>query len=176
MTALEAVRDVGRVQAGQRVLVHGASGGVGSYAVQIAVALGAEVTAFCRTRHCEAARVLGAAHVFVDIVGGRRLKEIRGVLERDGTYVAVGGPVDRTGLGFIVGLLARTVYGWFVPQRLAWFVTTPSRPLLEGLAELVDAGTLSAVIDRRCDLAEVPAVLAAQEAGTAGGKAVISVG
>jgi len=193
VTALQAVRDHGRVRAGQSVLVHGASGGVGGYVLQIARAFGAEVTAVCRPRHLDRARELGAAHVvdatnedftregrrydvLLDVAGGRSLAECRRVLTPRGTYVSIGGPVGRWGFDFLGRLLHRVVVGAFARQRLVGFVTSPRRESLDTLAELAEAGRLVPTYGRRCKLSEVPDAIRSLEAGREAGKVVVRVG
>jgi NADPH:quinone reductase-like Zn-dependent oxidoreductase len=194
LTALVAVRDRGRVQPGHTVLVNGASGGVGTFAVQIARALGAAVTGVCSTRNVELVRSIGAEEVIdyrtaelprdgrrydvvVDVAGGQSMSDFRRVLAPKGILVLVGGPASRwwQPVGHIFGLLAR---GPFVSQRivLADAVRCPTKQqALETLTDLIERGVVTPVIDRRHAFAEIPAAVRYQEEGHAPGKVVVSV-
>jgi NADPH:quinone reductase-like Zn-dependent oxidoreductase len=177
--ALQAVRDSGRVQPGQRVLVIGASGGVGSFAVQIAKAFGAEVTGVASTRNLTMVRELGADHVLdytredptagrpaydviIDIAGNRSVSRLRGALAPAGTLVIVGGTGGRWTMGF-----ERTVGGMllspFVRQRIVGLLSQPNHQDLAELARLMGAGQLTPVIQ-----AAYPAVRAAEAIEAAG--------
>jgi NADPH:quinone reductase-like Zn-dependent oxidoreductase len=187
-TALQAVSDAGRVQAGQRVLVIGASGGVGSYAVQIAKAAGAEVTGVASTGKLDFVRSLGADHVLdytqgelegtydlvVDIGGNRPTRRLRRLLTRTGTLVIVGG---ETG-GPVTGGLGRSVRAAllspFVKQRLVMLASKEHHSNLERLAQLVGAGRLRAAVDRAYPLAEVATAMRRIEDGSVRGKLVIT--
>ena len=192
VTALQALRDVGRLQRGQRVLVNGASGGVGSFAVQIARRLGAEVTAVCSTRNLDWVRALGADHVIdytaadftrssdrwdliVDNVGNHGFDELLRVLAPTGRYVMVGGPSEERWLGPINRVLAMQLRQPFVEPRLEFFVADVRRGDLETLAGWLADGSLRAVIDRHYTLAQVPEAIAYVERGRARGKVVIDV-
>jgi NADPH:quinone reductase-like Zn-dependent oxidoreductase len=194
ITALLAVRDDGRLQAGQRVLVNGASGGVGTFAVQLATAMGAEVTGVCGTRNLDLVRGLGAAHVVdhtttdvtrdggrfdlvVDVAGGHPAREFRRVLTHDGAYVVVGGPPGRwlqpAGHAF-----AALALGPFVSQRMALTEVTGSpnrRANLLTLTEYLDDGRVVPVVSRTYSFAELPAALRHQEDGHAHGKVVVTL-
>jgi NADPH:quinone reductase-like Zn-dependent oxidoreductase len=192
-TALLALRDAGRLQPGQRVLVNGASGGVGTFAVQLARALGAEVTGVCSARNVELVRSLGAAEVvdytaadftrsgrrydlLLDIAGSRPASAGRRVLTPDGSYVAVGGPAGRwvRPMGHVFSVLAR---GPFVSQRmvLADVVGRPeNRSDLVTLTGLIESGKVTPVIDRTYRFEEIPAAVRYQEAGHALGKVVVT--
>jgi NADPH:quinone reductase-like Zn-dependent oxidoreductase len=192
-TALRAVRDVGQVQAGHRVLINGAAGGVGSFAVQIASALGADVTAVCSTRNVELVRSLGAAHVidyteddFTDVreqydvildnVGNRPLRRLRRALTPTGTLVSNGGgsPSGRL-FGPIAGILRVIVVNALVRQRLRPLPDTWEREDLLAVTDLIDAGKLTPVLGRTYPLAETAAGLRYVEDGHARGKVVITV-
>ncbi len=195
ITALQSLRDTGKLKAGQKVLINGASGGVGTYGVQIAKAMGAEVTAVCSGRNAELVRSLGADHVIdytkedlaerperydliVDNVGNRSLSDMRRVLKDDGTFVLIGGggPDDMTwGFGFFGGMIQRKVAGWFTDQTLTFMIATVTTTDLEYLAGLMAAGKLKSVIDRRYPLAEAPEAVRYLETGRARGKVVIDV-
>jgi len=191
ITALQGLRDKGQVQPGQHVLVNGASGGVGTFAVQIAKALGAEVTAVCSTRNVDMVRSIGADHVIdytkddfsagerrydvmIDNVGTGPLSDCRRVLNSDGIYVMIGGPKHRW-LGPVRHMINAAVYFTFVSQTLRWFVATANREDLVYLTELIEAGKVTAVIDRRYTLAEVPEAMAYLGEGHSRGKSVITV-
>jgi NADPH:quinone reductase-like Zn-dependent oxidoreductase len=193
LTALQALRDKGRVQPGQKVLINGASGGVGTFAVQIAKSLGAEVTGVCSTKNVELVRSLGADHVIdytredftqgerrydliLDNVGNRSLQENRRVLTPSGTYIGIGGgePGNQGFIGPMVGALRALVLAPFVSQKLLFFEADMNQQDLTVMANLMQAGKVTPVIDRRYSLSEVPAAVAYLEAGHARGKVVIS--
>ena len=195
ITALQSLRDAGQLKAGQKVLINGASGGVGTYGVQIAKAMGAEVTAVCSGRNAGLVRSLGADHVvdytkedltqaqerydlIIDNVGNRSLSEMRSVLANDGTFVLVGGggPDDmKWGFGFIGGMIHRKVAGWFTDQTLTFMLANVRTADLEYLAGLMTEGKVKSVIDRRYALAETPDAVRYLETGRARGKVVIDV-
>ena len=190
-TALNAVRDQGKVQPGERVLVNGASGGVGTYAVQIAKAFGADVTGVCGTASLDLVRSIGAdevidhAHedfsqsgerydVMLDLVGNRPLSDCRRTLTPRGTYVLVG--VRDMGRWFGLGRQAKTLaLSPFVRQKMRVFVATRNSEDLAALKELVEAGQVRPVIDKRFELSAVPEALRHQGEGHPHGKIVIEV-
>ena len=189
-TALAAVRDQGRVQKGQRILINGASGGVGTFAVQIAKSFGANVTAVCSTRNVDMVRSIGAGQVIdyttedfaqasepydvmLDLVGNSPLLACRRVLAPRGTYVIVG----VRDLGRWLGLnrqIKALMLSPFVRQRMRVFVVKHSREDLGVLKELVEAGKVTPVIDRRYALNEAAQALRHQGEGHARGKIVIA--
>ena len=193
LTALISLRDTGRLQPGQAVLITGASGGVGSFAVQIAHAMGATVTGVCRASNAELVRSLGADDVvdyqtrdftrtdrrydlIVDAAGTRPVSACRRVLTRRGAFVVVGGPAGRW-VRPADRMFAASLQNPFVPQRLAVAaVGTPdkARPHLPALTELIEAGKVTPVIDRRYPFADLPAAIAYQEQGHAPGKVVVT--
>jgi len=193
LTALISLRDTGRLQSGQAVLITGASGGVGSFAVQIAHAMGATVTGVCRGRNAELVRSLGADDIvdyqtedfirtdrrydlIVDAAGTRPVSACRRVLTRRGAFVVVGGPAGRW-VRPAERTFAAALQNPFVPQRLAVAaVGTPdkARPHLTTLTELIEAGKVTPVIDRRYPFADLRAAIAYQEEGHAPGKVVVS--
>jgi len=192
ITALCAVRDHGKIKPGQRVLVNGGSGSVGSYVVQMAKAHGAEVTAVCSTRHHERARELGAAHVIdyatqdyvasgqtwdliLDVAGTRTLAENRTVLAPRGAYIAIGGPVDESLLGPMPRLAYLALANLFTKQRIVVFVSDPSRDNLDALTEMIATGTLVPAFEERCTLAQIPERMRAVESGEVRGKVVVTV-
>jgi NADPH:quinone reductase-like Zn-dependent oxidoreductase len=192
-TALRAARDVGNVQPGQNVLVIGAAGGVGSLAVQIAKGFGAVVTGVCSTSKMDLVRSVGADDVIdytredfadgsrrwdviVDTAGRRPLSRLRRALAPKGTLVIVGGDGGGpwTG-GFFRGVLRAPVVSLFVGQRLRGLNSKVKREDLVTLTELIEAGTITPVIDRTYPLIEAPDAIRYLEEGHARGKVVITV-
>jgi NADPH:quinone reductase-like Zn-dependent oxidoreductase len=191
LTALEALRDAGRMRSGQRVLINGASGGVGTFAVQIAKAFGADVTAVCSTRSVDMVRSLGADRVIdrtkedftrgaqrydlmLDVAADRSLSDCRRVLARNGTVVLVGAP-DGRWLAPLTRLLKALVLSRFVSQRLVPFLTKGSKDDLVVLKELIEAGKVTPVIDRTYPLRETAQAIRYVEERHAQGKIVITV-
>jgi len=192
VTALQAVRDRGRVQAGEKVLVIGASGGVGSFAVQIAKAFGAEVTAVCGTTKVDMVHALGADSVIdytredfadggprydviLDIGGNARLSRLRRALTPRGRLVIVGGETDGRLLGGSSRQVRAQLLSPFVGQKLGTFVASENATDLSALRDLIEAGKLTPAIDRTYPLAEAPAAIRHLLDGHARGKLVISV-
>jgi NADPH:quinone reductase-like Zn-dependent oxidoreductase len=191
-TALRAIRDVGRVRAGHRVLVNGAAGGVGTYAVQIATALGAEVTGVCSTGKVELVRSIGAAHVLdytaedftdgrvrydviLDNVGNRPLRRLRRALTPAGTLVLNGGGSPGKVVGSMGSILRAVVVSGFVGQRLRPLAVAQKREDLLTLTGLIEAGKLTPVVDRTYPLADTAEGLRHVERGHARGKVVVIV-
>lgn len=194
LTALRSVRDHGRLQPGQQVLINGASGGVGTFAVQIARALGAKVTGVCSSRNAGLVASIGADEVIdytaedftrrsrrydlvLDIAGGRPVAAIRRVLTKRGTLVVVGGQAGRwlAPAGRMVAALAQ---GPFVSQRIVAGDAVASagrRQDLVTLGGLVADGAVTPVIGQRYDFAQLRAAIAHSEAGHASGKLVVTV-
>ncbi len=191
VTAIQALRDKGKIEAGQKVLINGASGGVGTFAVQIAKSLGAEVTAVCSTRNLELVRSLGADQVIdykvddytqgdqrydliIDMVGNRGLFANRRVLERDGKFVIVGG-----GKGDWIAPLIAPIKAWmlspFVDQELGMMMAELRPDDLSALADLMQSGELTPVIDRSYRLSELADAIRYSEEGHARGKIVIDM-
>jgi|tagenome__1003787_1003787.scaffolds.fasta_scaffold20936691_3 NADPH:quinone reductase-like Zn-dependent oxidoreductase len=192
LTALQAVRDHGQLRAGQKVLVVGASGGVGSFAVQIAKAAGAEVTGVCRTAKVDAVRGIGADHVvdytradfadgrhrydvILDIGGNRRLSHLRRALTPRGRLVIVGGETDGRWLGGVDRQLRAVVLSLFVGQKLGTFVASENAPDLTALRELIESGEVTPVIDRTYPLSEAAAAIRHLLDGRTRGKLVITM-
>lgn len=192
ITALEALTTVGHLEPGQHVLVIGASGGVGSFAVQLAKALGATVTGVARTSKLDAVRTLGADHVIdyttqdiddggqrydliIDTGGRNRLSRLRRALTPTGTLVIVGGEDGDRLTGGIGRQLRAALLSPFVTQRLAFFMSSESLESIEGLAEHLASGTVAAAVGQQYTLEEVPRAIEAMEAGALTGKAVIRV-
>jgi NADPH:quinone reductase-like Zn-dependent oxidoreductase len=192
LAALQAVRDHGQVQAGQRVLIVGASGGVGTFAIQIAKSFGAEVTGVCSTAKVDAVRALGADHVvdytsddfadgerrydvILDIGGNRRLAHLRRALTPRGRLVIVGGETDGRWLGGIDRQLRALLLSPFVGQKLGTFVASENAEDLMALRGLIDSDQLAPAIDRSYPLSEVAAAIRYMLDGHARGKLVVTV-
>lgn len=188
VTALQALRDSGGAQAGQKVLIAGASGGVGTFTVQVAKILGLDVTAVCSAAKVEQARSLGADRVIdysqedftrgserydliVAINGNRSLREYRRVLAPRGTYVMVGGGDKQ----LMQSILWGPVLSLFGKQRFRFALGRPSQADLAYLGELLTSGRLRPVIDRHYPLHEVPAAIRYVKSGHATGKVIIDV-
>ncbi len=191
-TALRGIRDVGEVRAGHQVLVNGAAGGVGTYAVQIAAALGAEVTGVCSTGNVELVRSIGAAHVvdytaedftdrhahydvILDNVGNRPLRRLRRALTPTGTLVLNAGGSPGRVVGAVGPMLRAVVVNGFVRQRLRILPTREDRAELLALTGLIEEGTLTPVVDRTYPLADTAEGLRHVEQGHARGKVVVTV-
>jgi len=191
VTALQALRNRGKVQPGQKVLINGASGGVGTFAVQIAKSFGAEVTGVCSTRNVEMVRSIGADHVIdytkedftkngqrydlmLDNVGNRSLSECRSVLNPKGKYVMIGGESGRW-LDPLPRMVAARVMARFVSQEMGMMLAQVKKEDLTTLADLMQSGKVTPVIDRGYRLSEVPAAIRYLEQGHARGKVVISL-
>jgi NADPH:quinone reductase-like Zn-dependent oxidoreductase len=192
LTALQAVRDHGKVEAGQEVLVVGASGGVGTYAVQIAKSFGALVTGVCSTKKVEMVRSIGADHVIdytredfaegdqrydviLDIGGNSSLARLRSALASRGTLVITGGEGGGRWLGGTDRQLRAMMLSPFVGQKLGTFVNKENHEDLLVLKDLIESGKITPIIDRTYPLAEVPEAIRYLEGGHACGKVVITV-
>jgi NADPH:quinone reductase-like Zn-dependent oxidoreductase len=192
ITALQALRDQGRLQPGQKVLINGASGGVGTFAVQIAKALGAEVTGVCSTRNVELVKSLGADHVVdytqedfaqggkvydlvLDNVGNRPMSDYTDILKPDGIFVIIGGPNEGAWLGAMISPIKAKLLSPFVSQDFRFFLADSNPADLTLLGELMQSGKVAPVIDRHYPLAEVPAAIAYLESGRARGKVIIDM-
>jgi NADPH:quinone reductase-like Zn-dependent oxidoreductase len=192
LVALQAVRDHGGVRAGQKVLIIGASGGIGTFAVQIAKALGAEVTGVCSTRNVDMVRSLGADHVIdytredftqkdqrydfiLDNVANHSLSDLRGALTPTGTLVPNGGGFDNHWFAGGVRVIGAHVVSRFVSQSLRPFIVSPKLEDLVALKELIEAGKMTPVIDRTYPLNELPGAIRYMEEGHTQGKVVITV-
>jgi len=190
-TALQALRDPGKVQPGQKVLIIGASGGVGTFAVQIAKAFGAEVTGMCSTRNVDMVRSIGADHVIdytqedltksgerydliLDMAGNRSLSEHRRALSPKGSLVLVGG----RGGPWLMGM-GRTIKALmlspFVSQKMPFFISLSNKEDLAVLKELIEAGKITPVIDKTYPLSETPDAVRHVDEGHTQGKTVITV-
>ncbi len=194
ITALQALRDKGKVQPGQKVLINGASGGVGTFAVQIAKSFGADVTGVCSTRNVDLVKSLGADHVIdytkedftksaerydvmLDNVGNRSLSECRQVLTPNGKYVLIGGG-GANEQGFLGGLgkaLWAMLFSKFVNQQMGMMMADANQKDLSVLADMMQAGTIKPVIDRTYKLDQLPEAIRYLEEGHARGKVIIAV-
>ncbi|MEM7165002.1 MAG: NAD(P)-dependent alcohol dehydrogenase [Planctomycetota bacterium] len=189
LAALHALRDVAQIQPGQRVLINGASGGVGHFAVQIAKAFGADVTGVCSTRNVEIVRELGADQVvdytredftigsprfdvIFDNIENRPLAAVRRALAPEGMLILNSG-TGATGIKMIIRLLHPLLLSPFVRHKLRRYLSTPSHEDLAVLGGLAEAGSLRPVIANECQLTEVPHALRAIEEGHVCGKAVV---
>jgi len=192
LTALQGVRDHGKLEPGQQVLIIGASGGVGTYAVQLAKAFGAEVTAVCSTPKVELARSLGADHVvdytredfakgeqrfdvILDTGGNSSLSRLRRVLVPKGRLVIVGGETSGRWLGGSDRQIRALALSPFVSQTLKTFVCKENHEDMLVLTELIEAGKVTPAIDRTYPLAEAPNAIRYLDEGRARGKVVITI-
>jgi NADPH:quinone reductase-like Zn-dependent oxidoreductase len=192
LTALQGLRDHAQVCPGQNVLIVGASGGVGTYAVQVAKVFGAHVTGVCSTTKVDLVRSLGAEHVIdytredfadgqqryeviLDIGGNASLSRLRRALTPKGTLVIAGGETDGRWLGGTDRQLRALVLSRFVGQKLGTFVSRENHGDLMVLKELIEAGKVTPVIDRTYPLSDVPAAIRCMREGRARGKLVITV-
>ena len=192
LPALQGLRDHGQVRPGQKVLIIGASGGVGTYAVQLAKALGAEVSAVCRTSKVDLVRAIGADHVIdytnqdfaepgrrydvvLDIGGNSSLSRLRRVLTPKGTLVILGGEADGRWIGGTDRQIRALLLSPFVGQKLCTFVSRENHEDMIVLKELIEAAKVTPVIDRTYPLSDVPDAIRYLRDGHAQGKVVITV-
>ena len=192
LTALQGLRDKGQLQPGQKVLINGASGGVGTFAVQIAKALGAEVTGVCSTRNVDTARSLGADHVIdytredftqtdrrydllLDIAGSRSWSECKRVLNPKATLVIVGAPKGNRSLGPLGHIAKVRLASIPSSQRTLFFVAKFNMPDMVVLRDLLESGKVKPFIDRRHELNEIADAFRYMGEGHAQGKIVVTV-
>jgi NADPH:quinone reductase-like Zn-dependent oxidoreductase len=192
ITALQALRDKGHLQPGQKVLINGASGGVGTFAVQIARSMGAEVTGVCSTRNAALVRSLGADHVIdythedftrsgqhydliIDVVGSHSLLAYRRVLNPKGIVVIIGSASIGDWVGFLITPLDAIVLSKFVSQKFVPFLAELKHEDLSVLAELLQSGKVTPFVDRTYSLKDLPSAMQYVEDGHARGKVVITV-
>jgi NADPH:quinone reductase-like Zn-dependent oxidoreductase len=192
LTALQALRDHGQVQPMHKVLINGASGGVGTYAVQIAKALGADVTAVCSTRNVERARALGADRVvdytqedftkldvrhdvLIDIAGSKPFGKLRRVLTPEATVVIVGAKFPGRGLGPLGHVVKMRLAAVGKSQNMKFFITKITKEDLAVMQELLDSGQVKSVIDRTYELSQIDDALRYLGEGHARGKVVITM-
>jgi NADPH:quinone reductase-like Zn-dependent oxidoreductase len=188
LTALQGLRDQGQIQPGKKVLVNGASGGVGTFAVQIAKSFGAEVTGVCSTRNVDMVRSIGADHVIdytqedftqnghrydliIDAAAYRSISDYKRVLSPEGVYVMVGGSTAQ----FFQAMFLGPWTSMTGSKKLGTFIKNPNKEDLVFLKELLEAGKAAPVIDRRYPLSEAPEAIRYLEEGHARGKVVITV-
>jgi NADPH:quinone reductase-like Zn-dependent oxidoreductase len=193
-TALQALRDSGKVQPGQKVLINGASGGVGTFAVQIAKSFGAQVTGVCSTRNVELVRSLGADKVIdyttqdftksaesydmiLDNVGTQPLSGLRQILKPKGTYVMIGagGPDDGGLMGPMPRVIRATLMSPFISQKMGMMMAKVSQNDLKALADLMQTGKVTTVIDRTYPLSEIREAMRYLETGRARGKVIVTI-
>jgi NADPH:quinone reductase-like Zn-dependent oxidoreductase len=192
VTALQGLRDKGRIRPGQKVLVNGASGGVGTFAVQLAKAFGAEVTGVCSTKAVDLVRSIGADHVIdytredftrggqrydllLDVAGSRSWPEYRRVLDHKATMILIGGPKASRWIGPLGHVARVRMASLGASQKVVFFVASFNREDFVLLQELLEAGKVTPVIDRRYALSELPQALRYLGEGHARGKVVITV-
>ena len=192
LTALQGLRDKGRVQPGQQVLINGASGGVGTFAVQVARALGAQVTAVCSTRNVDLIASLGADRVIdytredftrtdrrhdllLDVAGSRSWPECRRVLTPEATLVVVGAPKGNALLGPLGHILKVRLASLPASQKVTFFISKLNRQDLEALAELLEAGKVTPVVERTYPLREAADAFHYLGEGHARGKLAIAM-
>jgi NADPH:quinone reductase-like Zn-dependent oxidoreductase len=191
ITALQGLRDKGKIQPGQKVLVNGASGGVGTFAVQLGKSFGAEVTGVCSTGNLDLVRSIGADQVIdytredftqsgqhydliLDCFATHSLSAYRRVLKPSGRYVGIGGPMGSM-LGMLAGQVKQLVVSGFGSRKFASFMAKLNREDLAVMGELMEAGKVTPVIDRRYSLDEVPEAVRYLEEGHPRGKVVITL-
>jgi len=192
LTALQALRDKGHIKAGQKVLINGASGGVGTFAVQIARSYGAEVTGVCSTKNLELVRSLGAAHVIdytredftrgaerydliIDNVSTHSASDYRRVLNPNGNYVMIGSATTGHWFGWLEVPLQAWVLSPFMSQKFAMMLAELNKDDLAVLGELMQSGKVTPVIDRTYKVSEAAEAVAYLEKGHARGKVVLTV-
>jgi NADPH:quinone reductase-like Zn-dependent oxidoreductase len=191
-TALQGLRDKGQIQPGQKALINGAAGGVGTFAVQIAKSFGAEVTGICSTRNVDMVRSIGADHIMdysredftksgqrydliFDCIGNHSLSACRRVLNPEGILVMVGERSGRGMIGIMSRLITAFVLSRLVSQKLVTFLARPSKKDLTIMRDLMATGKITPVIDRRYSLSEVHDAIRYVGEGHARGKVVISL-
>ena len=192
LTALQGLRDKGQIQPGQKVLINGASGGVGTFAVQIAKALGAEVTGVCSTRNVDLVRSIGADHVIdytredftrsgrrydlmFDVAGSRSWSECKRILNPQATLVIVGAPKGGRLMGPLSHIVRVRLAALRSSRKVVWFIAKMNKPDMAVLRNLLQARKVTPVIDRRYKLSEVPDALRYLGEGHAQGKIIITV-
>lgn len=191
LTALQGLRDIGRIQPGQSVLINGASGGVGTFAVQLAKSFGANVTGVCSTANADLVRSLGADrvidytqhdftnaeeryHLIFDCVGNHPLSALRRLLHARGTLVWIGLPPNASLSRFPARLLAAFLYSPFIRTRTAFFIAKVNQKDLTTLGELLATGSVTQVIAKRFRLSEAPDAFRYLETGHSRGKVILT--
>jgi len=191
-TALQGLRDKGHIRAGQKVLINGAAGGVGTFAVQLAKHFGTEVTGVCSTRNVEMVRSIGADRVIdytqqelaqdgeqydliLECVGNLSLPQVRRMLQSKGRCVMVGASPDVGLMSILGGILKLLVQGPFMKQKVLTFMAKRNQNDLRFIADLLQSGSITPVIDRCYGLSEVPAAMQYLETGHVPGKLVVRI-
>jgi len=191
VTALQALRDSGQLKSGQKVLINGASGGVGTYAVQIAKSMGAEVTGVCSTRNVELVKSLGADHIvnykkedfvaqskvydlIVDNVGNREISEYQSVLSKNGILVMVGGPKGDW-IGPFKNSIGAAIARPFSDQQLNGFLASLNKKDMQVLATMLESGEIKSSIDKRFSFNDIDKAIEYSESGRARGKIVVDL-
>lgn len=189
LTALQGLRDKGQIKSGQKVLINGAAGGVGTFAVQIAKVFNTEVTAVCSKNKIDMVRSIGADHVidytkedftetgqhydiFLDCFANRSLFACKRVLKPEGIYIPIGGPGNSL-IGILISSITAMVLSWFVSQKFTNFLTKINKEDLTFMGELLASDKVNSVIGKRYSLSEVPEAIRYIEEGHAKGKVVI---
>jgi NADPH:quinone reductase-like Zn-dependent oxidoreductase len=196
LTALQGLRDKGKIQPGNKLLVNGAAGGVGTFAVQIGKALGAEVTGVCSTRNVDLVRSIGADEVIdytrqdftksdptnnqrydviLDCVGNHSFSACRSILSHHGRFIGIGAPHDLSLLGLLAPMIKDLVLSVFTSQKTVMFMAKSSQDDLTLIGELIATGKVKPVIDRSYSLRETAHAMRHVEAGHARGKVVITL-
>jgi NADPH:quinone reductase-like Zn-dependent oxidoreductase len=192
LTALQGLRDKGQIQPGHKVLINGAAGGVGTFAVQLAKWFGADVSGVCSARNADLVRSIGADRIIdynqedftkslqrydliFDCMGNHSLLAYTRILTSKGRYVAAGGPVGKWMVGALAGAMIAPLLSLLVSRQLATFMMRRSQGDLIIMSQLMTAGRVTPVIDRRYTLKEVPEAIRYLEEGHARGKVVIAV-
>jgi NADPH:quinone reductase-like Zn-dependent oxidoreductase len=193
LTALQGLRDKGKIQSGQKVLINGAAGGVGTFAVQIAKWFGADVAGVCSTKNVDMVRSIGADRIIdytqedftrsgqrydliLDCVGNHSLSAWRRVLNPKGIYIGVGAPSGRWMIGALAGGIVAAVLSRFTSQKLVMLLMKRSKEDLTIMHELMATGKVTPVIDKRYSLREAADAIRYLEEGHARGKVVITLG
>lgn len=192
LTALQGLRDYGKIQAGQKVLINGASGGVGTFAVQIAKAFGAEVTAVCSTGNVQCAKSLGADHVvdytqedftrsgqrydlLFDVAGSRSWREYKRVLKPDSNFVIVGAPKGNRVIGPLAHIIKLRLASFRASQKVVFFVANFNRQDFMVLKGMMQSGQVKTVVDRVYPLSEISEAMRYLGTGHARGKIIVSM-
>jgi len=192
LTALQGLRDQGKIQPGSKVLINGAAGGVGTFAVQIAKSFGTDVTGVCSTRNIDMVRSIGADEVtdytqhnfttgnqrydlILDCVGNHSFSECRRVLNPDGRSVMIGAPHDASLMGLLAQMIKALLLSLFVSQKAVMFIAKSSQDDLTLLGELIATGKLKPIIDSRYSLSDATDAVRQVEEGHARGKVVITL-
>lgn len=193
LTALQGLRDYGHLQPGQKVLINGAAGGVGTFAVQITKAFGAQVTGVCSTKNVDLARSLGADHVidytredftrsgqrydlFFDVAGSRSWSDCKRILTPNATFVIVGGPNTNRIIGPLSHVLKIRLASMRASQKAVFFVASFKREDLKVLKELIEAGKVKPVVERLYPMSQAAEAMRYLGTGHASGKIVVTIG